>query len=242
MFMEKKWFRILPWMALSSGILLIVLVGVGTVLMRPKNIDSNVNRGVALDKLKQIRVSDKDDLNSTAFFDYFEKTLSCAAISSKWLASDKGEITYAKGAMAAGTTLKSSIYNIEDAQSRGLIDAVEGNFDSVQKGILFMAAKIRSEGEHNDIYGHLVMPLKTSSEVVVGFAAVAYSLDDSKPALQNYLIDIVLIICFIIYWLSLPLWVYFDCRDKNNKYVLWSIFVLAGNIPAFIAYLITDKK
>jgi hypothetical protein len=240
--MKEKWFRILPWVALSSGILVIVLIVVAIVLKQPQNLESSVNREVALGKLKQIRVAGMDDLNSTAFFEYFEKTISCSAISSKWLASDNGEITYAKGAMAAGTTLKSSIYSIEDLQSRGLIDAVADNIDSVQKGILFMAAKIRSEGEHNDIYGHLVIPLKTSSDVVVGFAGVAYSLDDSKPALQNYLIDIALIICFIIYWLSLPLWVYFDCRDKNNKYVLWSIFVLAGNIPAFIAYLITNKK
>jgi hypothetical protein len=240
--MKKNWFRILPWMALSSGILLIVLLGLATVLKKSKNLESAVNKEIALDKLKQIKVESTADLTSTTFFNYFEKTLNCPAITTKWLASDKGEITYAKGVMAAGTTLKSSIYSIEDAQSRGLIDAVEGNFDTIQKGILFMAAKIRSEGEHNDIYGHLVMPLRTSSDVVVGYAGVAYSLDDSKPALQNYIIDVALIICFLIYWLSLPLWVYLDCRDKNNKYILWSIFVLAGNIPAFIAYLITEKN
>ena len=229
-------------MALSSGILLIVLLGVATVLKKSKNLESAVNKEIALDKLKQIRASSKDDLNSTAFFDYFEKTLSSPAISTKWLASDKGEITYAKGAMAAGTSLKSSIYSIEDLQSLGLIDAVEGNFNSIQKSILFMAAKIRSEGEHNDIYGHLVMPLKTGSDEVVGFAAVAYSLDETKPTIKIYIIDLALIICFLIYWLSLPLWVYLDCREKNNKHFLWSIFVLIGNVPALIAYLITDKK
>jgi hypothetical protein len=91
--------------------------------------------------------------------------------------------------------------------------------------------------------GHLVIPLKTNSDSLVGFVGVAYSLDDLKPPFENYYIIIIaLVICFLLYWLSLPLWVYFDCRERNNKYILWTIFVLFGNIPAFIAYLIANRK
>jgi hypothetical protein len=241
--MKKTWYRILPWMALSSGILVILLLGLGTILKPSKNIESTVNRKIALDKLKQIRVESADNINSKVFFDYFDKTLSCSVINTKWVVSEKGEIIYAKGIMARSTPLNSNIYSLEDAQSRGLIDAVECNIDSVQKRIMFVAASIRREGDHNDIYGHLVMPLKTSSNVLVGFVGVAYSLDDSKPPVQNYYIIIIaLIVCFLLYWLLLPLWVYFDCREKNNKYILWTIFVFLGNIPAFIAYLISNKK
>jgi hypothetical protein len=163
-------------------------------------------------------------------------------ISTKWLVSERGEVIYAKGVMAASTPLNSNIYSLVDSQNRGLIDAIECNVDSVQKRIMFVAASIRREGDHNDIYGHLVMPLKTSSNVLIGFVGVAYSLDDSKPHIQNYVISIALIICFLLYWLSLPLWVYFDCREKNNKYILWTIFVFLGNIPALIAYLISNRK
>jgi len=241
--MKKTWYRILPWMALLSGILVILLLGLATILKPSKNVESTVNRKIALDKLKQIRIDSTENLNSKGFFDYCDKTLSGSVINSKWLVSDKGEIIYAKGMMAQSTPLGSNIYSIEDAQSSGIIDAVECNLDSVQKGILYFASSIRREGEHNDILGHLVMPLKTSSDVLVGFVGVAYPLDDSQPSFQNYyLIIIALIVCFLLYWLLLPLWVYFDCRVRNNKYILWSIFVFFGNIPALIAYLISNRK
>jgi hypothetical protein len=240
--MQKTWYRILPWVALSSGILIILLLASAIIFKPSQNIENTVNRKIAFDKLKQIRVESADNLNSKAFFDYFEKTLSCSVISTKWLVSERGEVIYAKGVMAASTPLNSNIYSLVDAQNRGLIDAIESNVDSIQKRIIFVAASIRREGDHNDVYGHLVMPLKTSSNVLIGFVGVAYSLDDSKPPIQNYVISIALIICFLLYWLSLPLWVYFDCREKNNKYILWTIFVLLGNIPALIAYLISNKK
>jgi hypothetical protein len=241
--MKKTWYRILPWMTLSSGILVIILLGLGIILKPSKNIEGTVNRKIALDKLKQIRVESADNINSKAFFDYFDKILSCSVIDTKWLISEKGEIIYAKGIMAQSTPLHSNVYSFEDDQSRGLIAAVECNIDSLQKRIMLVAARIRCEGDHNDMIGHLVMPLKTSSNVLVGFVGVAYSLDDLKPPFENYyLIIIALMICFLLYWLSLPLWVYFDCRERNNKYILWSIFVFFGNIPALIAYLISNKK
>jgi len=240
--MKKTWYRILLWMALSSGILVILLLVLATILKPSKNIEGTVNRKIALDKLIQIQV-ESADINSKAFFDYFDKTLSCSVINTKWLISEKGEIVYTKGMMAQSTPLHSNVYGFEDAQSRGLIAAVECNIDSVQKRIMLVAASLRCEGEHNDMIGHLVMPLKTSSNVLVGFVGVAYDLDYLKPPFQNYyLIIIALIFCFLLYWLSLPLWVYFDCRENNNKYILWALFVLIGNIPALIAYLISNRK
>jgi hypothetical protein len=214
-----------------------------TILKPSKNIESSVNRKIAFDKLKQIRIESTENLNSKAFFDSFDNVLNCSVITTKWLISEKGEIIYANGVMARSTPLNSNIYSLVDTQNRGLIDAIEYNVDSVQKHIMFVAASIRREGDHNDIFGHLVMPLKTSSNVLVGFVGVAYSLDDSNPPFQNYYVIIIaLIICFLLYWLLLPLWVYFDCRERNNKYILWSIFVLFGNVPALIAYLISNRK
>ena len=240
--MNKIGWRILPWVALSSGILIILLLVLAIIFKPSRNIENTVNRKIAFDALKQIRLESADNLNSKAFFDYFEKTLSCSVISTKWLVSAKGEVIYAKGIMAASTPLNSNIYTLVDAQNRGLIDAVESNVDSVQRSTMYVAASIRREGDHNDIYGHLVIPLKTSTNVMAGFIGVAYSLDDSKPPVVIYVISIALIICFLLYWLSLPIWVYFDCREKGNNNILWTIFVLFGNIPALIAYLISNRK
>ncbi len=240
--MKKNWYKILPWIALSSGIIAIILLVLGTILKPSINIEGRVNRKIALDKLNQLRIDSTVNVNSKVFFDYYDKTLSGSVINTMWLVSGKGEIIFTKGMMSQSTPLNSNIYNL-DAQSRGLINAVEFNLDSVQKSIMYVASMIRREGGHNDIFGHVVIPLKTSSNVLVGFAGVAYSLDDSTPPIQNYnLIIIALAICFLLYWLLLPLWVYFDCRERNNKHILWTLFVLLGNVPALIAYLILNRN
>ena len=241
--MKKIGYRLLPWLALSSGILVIFLLGLAIVLKPSKNIESTINRKLALEKLKQIRMDSTENLNSGAFIGYIEKVLDCSVITTKWLISAKGEIVYAKGAMARSTPLNASIYKRVDAQNFGLIDAVADHLDTVQKSLLFAAATIRSEGEHNDMYGHLVMPLKTSSNVLAGFVGVSYSLNDSEQPFKDYdILILALNSCFLLYWLSLPLWVFFDCCEKNSKYMLWSIFVLFGNIPALVAYLLSNRN
>lgn len=239
--MQRRIYSILPWVALLSGVLVIFLLTSVAIFKPSRSIENAVNRKLALDKLKKIRIESLDNLNNKAFFDYVDKALNNSVINTKWLVSPEGKIIYAKGKMAGSTALNSNIYSLVDIQNRGLIDAVECNLDSVQKGIMYVAASIRREGEHNDIYGHLVMPLKTNAHVLVGFIGVAYSLDDSKVPIQIYIISIALIICFFLYWISLPLWVYYDSRKRNDKYILWTLFVLIGNLPAYIAYHITRK-
>jgi len=239
--MKKNWYNILPLIALLSGVLLVLLVIAAIVFKPHRNIENAGNRKIAYDKLKQIQIKSKEIFNSKSFKDYFDKTLDCSVINTKWLISDNGVIIYANGMMAPSTPLNTSIYSSIDDQSLGLINAVDGNIDTLQKELMYAAAAIRSEGEHNDIIGHIVMPLKTSSNELVGLIGVAYALDGSAQPAQIYVIAIALIISFLMYWLSFPLWVYFDCREKNNKYILWTLFVLIGNLPAYIAYLITRK-
>jgi hypothetical protein len=239
--MKKKWYSTLPWIGLLSGVLVIILLALAIVFKPSGNIENAVNRKIAYDKLKQVRIKSKEFFNSRSFKDYLDKTLDCSVINTKWLISDNGVIIYASGMMAPSTPLNTSIYSSIDDQSLGLINAVDGNIDTLQKELMYAAAAIRSEGEHNDINGHIVMPLKTSSNELVGFIGVAYTLDDSAQPVQIYVIDIALIISFLMYWLSFPLWVYYDCREKDNKYILWTLFVFIGNLPAYIAYLITKK-
>ena len=241
--MRKKWYNKLPWIALFSGVLMIVLIALAIVFKSSKDIENPINRKIVYEKLKQIRTDSKEAIYSTSFHDYVNNALNCSVINTKWLVSDKGIILYANGMMAASTPVNSSVYSSIDNQSQGLLNAVDESLDTLQKEILYIAATIRHEGEHNDVLGHIVMPLKTSSNELVGFIGVAYELDNSVQSVQVYLIiSIAMVICFLIYWLSLPIWVYFDSRNRNEKYVLWTLFVLIGNLPAYIAYLLSRNN
>lgn len=239
--MKKNWYSILPWISLVSGILVVLLITAAIIFKPNQNIENTANRKIAIDKLKQVSLEHEEQLNSKAFFDYVDKSVIWDVANTVWIIDEKGEIVYAKGMMAASTPLNVSVYSLIDDQSRGLINAVEGNLDALQKQTISIAAAIRREGEHNDVYGHLVVPLKTNRNELAGFIGIAYSLSNSEPPFSIYAIGFALFICFLAYWLSIPVWVYFDSRKNNEKSLLWTIFVLIGNLPAYIAYLISKK-
>lgn len=241
--MKKEWYNKLPWVALASGVLMIILIGLAWIF-KASNVGENPeNRKMAYEKLKQLRIDSKNDMDNRSFYEYLNKTLSGSVINSKWLIDDKGIIRYASGMMAQSTPVNSSVYSSINKQSRGLLDTVDESLDPLQKELLYIAAKIRSEGEHNDVLGHIILPLKTSSNELAGFVAVAYELDNSGQSTRTYvIISFALLVCFLFYWLSLPIWVYFDSRNRAEKNILWVLFVLIGNLPAYIAYLITKKQ
>jgi len=239
--MKKNWYNILPWATLLSGTLVVMLLAAAIIYKPQKNIENTVNRKIALDKLKTISLENKELFNTDVFFNYVYKTLFGNEINTIWLIAANGEIVYAKGEMAQSTPLNSSVNSLMDDQSKGLINAVEESIDPLLKLELSIAAAIRREGEHNDVYGHLVLPVMSVQNELAGFVGVAYSLNNSKPSFGVYAIGISLFICFLIYWLSMPLWVYFDSRKRNDKSILWTLFVFIGNLPAYIAYLILRK-
>ncbi len=240
--MKKIWYNKLPWIGLVSGLLMIILLVMAVVFKPTVNTESPVSRKIVTDKLNEIQIDSKKAFNSNEFIDYLNKTLNGTPVNTKWLISSDGLIVYANGMMAPSTPLNSSIYDLINEQNFGLITAVEDNMNEAQKICLYAAAAIRKEGDHNNVYGHIVVPLKTDANDLVGFVGVAFDLDDTTQSSMIYVIDIALIICFLLYWLSFPLWVYFDCRQKDNKYIFWTLFVLIGNLPAYIAYFITKKQ
>jgi hypothetical protein len=240
--MRKNWYNILPWIALISGCMLAFML-ILSIFIYPihKNTDNKENRELAYGKLKTIGVVSKETITQKSFPDSVNKILNSSPVNTVWIISREGKIIYANGQMSPSTPLNESVYNMIENQSLGLIDAVKDNFDPIQKQILFTAAAIRHEGEHNDIYGHLVMPLKTPQNEVAGFIAVAYSLNSSKTPVETYIIILATLFCFLVYWISIPLWVYFDSQQRTDKSIYWTLFVLIGNLPAYIAYLITKK-
>lgn len=237
--MTKDLHRVLPCVALISGVLILALAAAAFFFKPSADLESTANRKKAYDRLQQIGIDDRKDVQTGAFHEYLDQTLNSSVINTWWLISDKGVVIDAKGLMAASTPVNSNVYDLVKGQNLGLIKAVEDNMDPLQKELLYVAAAIRREGEHNDVIGHLVTPLKTPAGELAGYVGIAYDLEG--PAHKGFYIGIsaALAVCFLIYWLSLPLWVYLDARKRNEKYGLWTLFVLTGNLPAFIAYLLT---
>jgi len=239
--MKKNLHDILPWIALTSGFLVLVLAMVAIISRPDQGTVNPENKKIVTEKLGQIHPDSKEAFSSQAFFDFADQALRCNIIHTIWIFNEKSELIYVKGQMARSTPLNSIADSLTGSQNRGLIAAVEENLDPLQKQLITIAAAIRREGEHNDIYGHQVVPVKTNQNEPVGFIGVAYSLGTSKPSASICILEISLLIFFLIYWLSIPAWVYLDSRQRNENRLLWTLFTLIGNLPAYIAYLIVRK-
>ena len=46
----------------------------------------------------------------------------------------------------------------------------------------------------------------------------------------------------ILYWLSLPLWIFLDARRREEKKWVWGFFTLIGNIVSLLIYLLTRRE
>lgn len=240
--MKKKWIDALPKMALFTGLGVLILL-ILAVIFRPVPVMETIQHKTMVIKRIQDQLSENTgDPNDKTVREHLDKLIDGQVIHTVWIVDTSGRFVYAKGLMSASTSLNSSVFDEADFQSRGLISAVEGNLDKYQKTMLYIAAAIRREGEHNDIYGHIVMPLKSISMGITGFVGVAYELGEPRQASVRIVIGILLAVFFLIYWLSLPLWVYYDSRERKSSGMLWTLFVFLGNLPALVAYLIWKKR
>jgi hypothetical protein len=240
--MKKNWINALPRVALLTGFGVLILFVLAVIFRPVPVIETNQHKTMII-KIIQDQLSDnKGDPNDKTFQKHFDKLIDGKVIHTVWLVDTSGRFVYAKGLMSAGTSINSNAFDRTDPQSRGLISAVEGNLDKYQKMMLYIAAAMRREGEHNDIYGHIVMPLKSVSSGITGYVGIAYELGEPRQASVRILIGISLAVFFLIYWLSLPLWVYYDSRERKSSGMLWTLFVFLGNLPALVAYLIWKKK
>jgi hypothetical protein len=153
-----------------------------------------------------------------------------------------GRIVHASGSMAASTPAGRTARELATPETVRVVAAVGDALEPHQQMALLAAATIMREGEHNDILRHLVQPVRAADGLLAGYLGVAYA---ASPALANpagagYLVGLLLFAAGLsVYWLSLPLWVFADARQRGERAWVWAAFVLIGNLVALIAYVLT---
>lgn len=159
-----------------------------------------------------------------------------------WLVDGEGKILFAEGGPArAGDSIRQL-----DSNESDIIDAVEADLLSNRARLeLQIAVAIRREGEHNDVYRHLVRAVAGPAGEPAAFVALAYDASPSgaaplPPAEQAMLV--LLMAGFAVYWLGLPLWVSLDARSRGERAALWGLFILLTNLAGFLAYLIASRR
>ncbi|HSJ58286.1 MAG TPA: hypothetical protein VLC95_13970 [Anaerolineae bacterium] len=112
--------------------------------------------------------------------------------------------------------------------------------DAEQRLALLAASAMQAEGEHNDVFRHLVRTVRAPDGSLTGLVGVTYdaSVGTGLPSLAFAASVLAGFGAMGIYWLSLPAWVWLDATERGERATVWAMFVLLGNLVALIAYVL----
>ena len=238
--MHEKLLKLLPWTALIGGVFAIASLILMTILHSGLIEENLENRSEAIKALKKIQTLQPEKINDFALKSQIEDTLNSQYIATVWLISSEGKILFSKGSTAhslnTGLVREYASVEIQEILNSIPPDKLRDN----QRVLLLAASAIQRERTHNDIYNHLIREVHSPDDTLVGYIGVAYELrSDHGNVSPGWIISVLVVLfCFPIYWLSIPLWVYLDARNRGERAILWGIFVIFGNIVALLAYLI----
>jgi hypothetical protein len=236
--MKTKLFKLLPWVALAG--LLLAGISFGFVSYNRSNqlTEDPQTRRSALDTLTEIAALQPTTVDDPALRKALEDSLQAPYIATIWLFAPDGEqIAYSAGSTSAASRRSADMEQILAALPQ---DALQ----TEQTAMLKAVAAMRYEGEHNDIYRHLILPIRSPDGALIGFLGAAYDINSAlSPVTAGYIATLITFIAGLaLYWLSLPLWVLWDARNRGERAPAWAVFVLLGNLVALVAYLIVRRS
>jgi hypothetical protein len=228
---------IIPWIALGAAILSAIMIVIGVPQRRGMLADAGVTRPAVESALNRIIDRHPDSLDDPQLLDSIRELPGAAYIASVWLFAPDGTIAYSSGMVPKdGTAAERAT-----AETRRLLSTIPDDALTLPSRTLLLAASaIQSEGEHNDVYRHIVREIRSTDGALQGWIGAAYQVSPAigDPGLGWIVSLLALLLFMAIFWLSLPLYVWLDARERGEKAVAWAIFILIGNLVALLAYLL----
>jgi hypothetical protein len=240
--MTKQIKSILPWVAVVSALAASILVLAGIPQRRQILADTGATRLAAAAAVEQIISPPPASLDDAGFRRAVEALPGKTYIANVWLFAPDGRIVSSAGNMMPndGTAAGHA-----SADTRRLLATLpEGALTDEQSTLLLVASAIQSEGEHNDVLRHLVRAIRSPDGALLGWMGVAYDVSPAVTSPNAGWIVLLLAWLFFVgaYWISLPLWVWLDARQRGERAGVWAMFVLIGNLVALMAYVLTRPK
>ena len=237
--------RVLPSLAVVGAVTAAVCLVLLSYLRQMALVDTGATRPVVEAALSRLQNLQPASLEDTAFSQAVENLLQTPHVATVWLFSPDGHLVFAKGSTSSSTLTGKTAEELSSEDTRRVIDALpKGALISEQRAWLLAASAIRREGEHNDIYRHLVIPVWTADDSGMAIVGVAYEISQSLdlPIRLHWVIILFGALGgLLLYWMSLPLWVFQAARERGEQAWAWAIFVFFGNLVALVAYLLARK-
>lgn len=231
--------RLLPVTALVGALVLLIGFGLVSHFRQPLVTETGETRLVAEAALAELQALRPSSVDDPVFREALAETPRKPHLASVWLIAPDGRFVCALGGTAESTPAGRTAEELATYETRRVLSTLPDDaLSQQQRTWLLAAAAIQREGEHNDIYRHLLRGMRDADGRLVGLVGLSYqaSAVGVGPAYNVSLLAS--LTGLAMYWLSLPLWVLLDARQRWDYAMVWAIFVLIGNLVALIAYLL----
>ncbi len=238
--MRKKLHKFLPKMVLISGVIAVVFLTLLVFMYSELKEENPINRSKALDTLEEIQALHPEDVQSPAFKSKIEEILNSKHIATVWLISPEGEVLFSKGS-TSGSLESGLVREYATEEIKDIINSLPPSaFNDDQRTLILAASAIQRERSHNNIYNHLLREINSHDGSRVGLVGLAYELTSSPGGVSmGWKISILIaLLSFLLYWFSLPVWIYLDAKQRGERYWQWALFASLGNLVSLITYLL----
>jgi hypothetical protein len=239
--MHKKLKKSLPIIAVIGALIALVCMIVSAANRQSLLIDTGETRRVVeTTTLVQLQALHPDSIDDPAFREAIGRAKDAPYVAYVWLFTPDGQIVAGNLAVSPGSTVDVSA----TGEMHRVLDMLpEGTLSADQRLRLLAASAMQAEGEHNDVYRHLLREVRGPEGNVVALVGVTY---DVSPAVDSpglgWMASLVGgFLALAVYWLSLPVWVWLDARARGERPWVWAVFVLLGNLVALITYILARR-
>lgn len=236
--MQNKLMKVMPWISLGALILAVLILWAYSGERRDMLREAEETLDAAVEAVGRFQGVEAESVEDSALQTLADDLVETPYIATIWLISPEGEFTYSTGSTAMQGMIEERISRDFNALLQTL---PADRFSEEQILMLKTASAVRSEGEHNDVYRHIVRSIFSDNGTWLGLAAVAYDVSPQisiAPGIWEKVSLVVFGLSLLGYWFSLPMWVFLDARLRGERAWVWAVFVFLGNLMALLAYLL----
>jgi hypothetical protein len=242
----KTWSKRLPVAAVVAAVLALAMVLIvgpwlgRRILLREDT--GETRQVVESTTLAELLEMQPESVEDEAFRVAVTKAIDMPYVAEVWLFAADGRVVEGNDALvsgaAGGGVTASALATDEMRRVIGILSPEALGAD--QRTALLAASAMQREGAHNDVFRHLLREVRGAAGEPVGWIGITYDVNPAvgAPGAGWIAYVIGLVGAVLVYWLSLPAWVWLDARARGERAWAWAVFVLLGNLVALIAYLL----
>ena len=237
--MLSRFKRFLPTLAVVGAIMFMITILMSASYEQAFLTDTSQTRPVVEATLGKLQAQHPISIDAPTFRRAVEQLTRDRYVANVWLFAPDGRKIYSSCPFGASAATAEEYASID---IRGVLDSLPaGALSQEQRTMLLAASFVRAEWSHNDIYRHLVYPIRNANGATVALIGISYEIFADTPRFSLLEIAVGLLLRLgglLLYWLSLPLWVLLDARERGGRAWAWATFVFIGNLVALITYIL----